>query len=367
MSTATLAAPTPQEQLQARLADPRTVNALNRLLDRLDVIAGSVEMVESFLQRGSDIADNVAESVASLRTPGGDDTAQLFGKLPTLARAGMKVASVAESEAFDRLLQSGLLDRLSAPGTLEALNALLDKLPLVAFSMEALEGFCKRGDEVANSIADSVADIRSLKSPEVANVVERLPQIASATVQLADLSGTPEFAGLVALSKDLGKPEVLSKIRFLLDKLDLAVFAVSAVEGFVRRGDEVADSMAEGLGDLKKIASSINTEELSRIATELPTLTKAGHELIASGLLEKMHDLTETGMVLADAGLFDAKTVKPLAEVGRLATEAYTAAKSTPARQYGLLDLLRLFKDPQASKAIHLLVEMARQFGKRLP
>ena len=42
----------PQEQLQARLSDPRTIGALNRLPDRLDLIAFSVEKMDGFLRRG---------------------------------------------------------------------------------------------------------------------------------------------------------------------------------------------------------------------------------------------------------------------------------------------------------------------------
>jgi uncharacterized protein YjgD (DUF1641 family) len=123
--------------------------------------------------------------------------------------------------------------------------------------------------------------------------------------------------------------------------------------------------MAEGIEDLRQAAASINTEDLARLLADLPKLTEAGHQLLSSGLLEKIRELADAGMVLSNAGIFEPRTVQPLAEVGQLATQAYTAAKAAPQRQYSLFALLRLLKDPETSRTIHLLVEMARQFGRR--
>lgn len=40
------------EQLHDRLNDPKTADALNRLLDRLDVVAFAAESMEGFISRG---------------------------------------------------------------------------------------------------------------------------------------------------------------------------------------------------------------------------------------------------------------------------------------------------------------------------
>jgi len=52
-----------QEQLLARLSEEKTIDALNRLLDRLDVIAFTADALSGFLSR----ADVVAEYLASRR------------------------------------------------------------------------------------------------------------------------------------------------------------------------------------------------------------------------------------------------------------------------------------------------------------
>ena len=275
-SVDSIALATPREQLQERLADPRTIDSLNRLLDRVDVISASVEMLDEFLRRSSEVADNVSQSLDEFRSKKEDDeTVGLIEKLPGLARAGSKMADVANSPSFDRLLDSGLLERLAEPRTIEGLTA-------------------------------------------------------------------------------------------LLDRLDLLVFAAKATDEFLRRGDEVADSIAESVDDLRKLANAADATEIRRAAEYLPQLTKAGHQLLASGLLDKMSTLTDAGTTLAEAGFFEPETVKPLAEMGRAAVASYVAAKTAPQKKYGVFDLVKLLKDPSIQKSLNMVVEMSRQFGQRL-
>lgn len=266
---------TPQEQLQVRLADPRTVDSLNRLLDHLDTISASVEMLDSFIRRSSEVVDNVSDSVAELRSHDTGETLKVVENLPKLARVGTKMVEVADSPAVDRLLRSGLLERLSEPRTIEALTLLLDKLELISF-------------------------------------------------------------------------------------------AVTAIDGFLRRGDELADSAAESMNDLRKLASSIPMDDIRGVARELPQLTAAGHQLVASGVLSKVSELTEAGMLLSNEGFFDPKTVRALAEMGRVAADSYEQAKMTPPRQYSLFDLMRLLKDPAVQRSVHIMVQTTKQFGQQM-
>ena len=46
---------TPQEQLQARMADPRRIEFLNALLGKLDVMTFTVDALDRFLRRGDQV------------------------------------------------------------------------------------------------------------------------------------------------------------------------------------------------------------------------------------------------------------------------------------------------------------------------
>ncbi|MDN5272852.1 hypothetical protein QTO31_12820 [Chloroflexus sp. MS-CIW-1] len=62
--------------LLERLNEPQTAAALHLLLDKAELLAFSVSAVDSLLQRGETIADNVAASVHELRAA--DDHYTLF-------------------------------------------------------------------------------------------------------------------------------------------------------------------------------------------------------------------------------------------------------------------------------------------------
>jgi uncharacterized protein YjgD (DUF1641 family) len=364
MATASLS---PSEQLQARLAEPRTVEALNRLLDRLDVLAFSAEMMDSFFRRSSEVADSVADSVAEVRQLAKNETGSDFlDKIPAFARAGVRVAETTTSPAFERLLESGLLERLAEPRTIESLKSLLDQLEVAAFSLQALDGFLRRADVIANSIADSVEEIRGRAPVESGSLVEKLPQLAATGAQLAEVAQKPEFNNLLSLVDKVGKPETIEKLGALLDKLDLAVFALNAMDGVLRRGPEVTDSMAAGLGELRKLAPELDIDNLQQLASDMVKLLQAGRRLAASGLLDKLDELSDAGLTLSEAGMFDKQVVTALGEVGRLAAQSYWEAKKVPAKRVGVLGMMRLLNDPAAQPAFNLLTEATRRFGDKI-
>ncbi len=214
-------AATPQEQLQARLADPRTVDSLNRMLDHLDTISASVEMLEGFLRRGDEIADNVADSVQELRGVDASGATQFVEKLPSLAKAGTKMADVANSPAVDRLLQSGLLERLSEPNTITALTTVLDKIDLLAFAATSVDGFLRRGDEIADNAADSMNDVKTLVSSfeidleQLKGIAAAMPKLTAAGNEiissgLLDQVSTLSNAGMTLANAGFFEPRTVS-------------------------------------------------------------------------------------------------------------------------------------------------------------
>jgi hypothetical protein len=246
---------TPSQQLLRRLDDPSTAAALDRLLDRLDLLALAVDATDEFLRRGDQLTDNIREALsdASAAAPDVDGQA-LADKLPQLASAGAKLADLSASPAFNRLLDSGLLDRLAAPATLASLQTLLDKLPLLAF-------------------------------------------------------------------------------------------AATAVEGFLQRGEELTDNVADSLREAEHFTAPLDPEKLRQVAAGLP----------------KMID---TMMALHDVGLFDRDVVAVLAEVGKQAAGPYREAKRLPDQPVGLWGLFRALRDPDVQRALGVGLHIVKRFGQ---
>ncbi len=149
--------------LLERLNEPQTAAALHRLLDHVELLAFSASAVDSLLQRGEEIADNVAASVHELRaalpTESGvltDQLTRLTRLLPQLTETIEQVAMLTEQPAFQQLMAT-----LSKPQTLAALERLLSQSELLAFMVSALDHLLARGDELTENMRSAVEELRA--------------------------------------------------------------------------------------------------------------------------------------------------------------------------------------------------------------
>lgn len=146
-------------QLLQRLNDPEVAAGLNQLLDRLDTMAFMTQSVDGFLRRGETIADSVTAAVDEVRPRDPEQINRILERAPHMMQTGLRLADAAGEMDVTGMQQSRVLQRLTDPETLKAINQLLDRLPLLAFLTESLEGFLERGDTVADSIAGMVKDL----------------------------------------------------------------------------------------------------------------------------------------------------------------------------------------------------------------
>lgn len=212
MSTSAAVAMSPQERLQARLADPATIDSLNRLLDRADLLAFALEAADGFLRRSDTVIDSVSESVQEVKKAAQlSDAATLLESLPKLARTGTELAEVTQTPAFGNVLHSGLLERLGDPRTLRLLQTLFDKLETAVFLLEAVDGFLRRGDEIAESAAGLVGELRNANVDigDLKQIAERTPKIVEALGQLTETRALDRVPDLVNALQVLAKSGML--------------------------------------------------------------------------------------------------------------------------------------------------------------
>jgi hypothetical protein len=248
--------------------------------------------------------------------------------------------------------QEQLLARLSEERTAEALNRLLDRLEVIAFVAEALDGFLGRANVVAESVATSVADLRRLAGDAgTADVVTSLPKLARAGVQLADATTSPAFTRLMesGLLESLGDEKTIGSLKALIERLELAVFTLEALDGWLRRGEDIAQAMAQGASELRTAVPDLDVNKVREVLTALPPLVEAGKTLIDSGMLEP-------------------RTVAVLGGIGRSAAQSFDEAKSHqgPPRQLGVFALIRELKDPDVNRALDFLLRVAKAYGQSL-
>lgn len=150
----------------ARLTDPATLAAVNRLLDQLPLLAFLAEAVEELIGRSETIAENVAGAVDELHLRdkgGGLDKLLLFiGALPRVTEAG------------EKLLASGLMDRnfgkVVDAGVTMVESGMLDE-QVVGILGDLGKKFAETFREVSSKPVEPVgglfATLRATKDPDV--------------------------------------------------------------------------------------------------------------------------------------------------------------------------------------------------------
>lgn len=178
----------PAEMLQQRLNQPEVAAGLNRLLDHIDSVSFAVEALEGFVARGETIIESVTDTVGDLRKAEPGRFNQLVQQAPELMETGTKLAQSTKGIDFDELERSQIVRRMTEPETLKQLNELIDRLPLIAFLVESLDGFLQRGDTIIENVAALAGDLKrsevELDLEQIKGLMATLPKLQKAGEQI---------------------------------------------------------------------------------------------------------------------------------------------------------------------------------------
>ena len=273
----------------------------------------------------------------------------------------------------DRLRQ-----RLDDPATAAALNEILDRLDVIALSVNSLDGLLRRSDTIIESAREGVHDLRQA-APQNLDLETTLNQLGQSLP--AVLEALPELSRslpqLTRLATRLNEPETSAAIDSVLNHAGVLALAAESADGLLRRSDTIIESVAGGVRDVVGTdqAATVATFEqslqvLAGLREALPTLVQILPRVTRS--LPRLFDVAERLEVilgspefeaLMSSGVFAPKTVGIVGEAGKALVETYDeqVAKATPA---GRLDLFRALGDPDIQRALGFMIEFAKRFGK---
>lgn len=272
-------------------------------------------------------------------------------------------------------VSSQLQARLNEPRTAEALNQILDRIELIAFTVTALDGLLQRSEQIGDEVARSVSDLKASTPPEFTTFVQHLPQLLEILPQflafaptLINLVNSPEFQKLLDV---LSTPETLEAIIVLMENMDKLAFAVEAIDGFLQRGDVIIESVAASVKDAK---AGVEGSDIKKVMDSLPQIMEATPQLLdaTSQLLpilasEPMQEFINSGALdrLLNSGILAPQTIDVVGHAGGALVESYDKTKTTDTRA-GLFALLGAARDPDVQKALGFFVEFGKQFGKEI-
>ncbi len=180
------------------------------------------------------------------------------------------------------------------------------------------------------------------------------PSVQWGAVTTADaLPSTPTSPSIDAVLDRLGDPGVAASLVTLLDNAELLSTLVLGLSGFISRGEQIIEAVAEGVHDLKATGAAARPPGMPSMSE----LGQAAAQLTAAGpVLEH---------VLASS-MVKGETIDALSLLGDAATEGMARAQASATRITGLRGAVRLLKDPEIQRGLGVLVEISRALGRRV-
>jgi Protein of unknown function (DUF1641) len=160
----------------------------------------------------------------------------------------------------------------------------------------------------------------------------------------------------------LDDPKVAASLNNLLDHAELLAVLVSGLDGFVRRGDAITDSLSSAVVELKGASAAgvipggdaFKGVDLQGLAQSLATL---------SGSLVGATPGLNT---LLSSRLTDPEAAEVLAQLGQALVEGKAAAAADPGGPKGVFGFWKVTKDPDVLRGLGFLIQVARAFGRRM-
>ncbi len=253
-----------------------------------------------------------------------------------------------------------LQERLSEPETVDNLLRILDKLELVAFTLNAADGFLHRAEELGDNLSDTIEEARQttdLPNVDIKQALGLLPDLVRMGTIAQGVMANDEVVDLLRMLQDKEKVQAL---KSLLENAELIAFGLEAMKGFVARGEVLAENVAESLQEVRKAAS-----EFQDVGEHLPEIVKSIPEFADTAL--RMKRVTESREVKAlwDSGVFAPHTVRVVGKAGNAAAQSFEETVEEE-KTVGLFQLLGALNDPDVKQTVSFAYHFAKDFGAQL-
>jgi Protein of unknown function (DUF1641) len=165
-----------------------------------------------------------------------------------------------------------------------------------------------------------------------------------------------------ALRDRLDDPQIASSLNSLLDHADLLAVLVTGVDGLLRRGDEIGESVTAAVDEIRE-------SSLTGLIPGIESLKEVDLQALAGSLANLSGALigaTPALNTLLTSRLTDPQTAEVLAFLGQALAEGRAAADADPGGPKGAFGIWRATKDKDIARGLGFMIQVARAFGRRL-
>jgi Uncharacterized conserved protein len=287
-----------------------------------------------------------------------------------------------------------VITELNKPQTAAALKSLLKNVQTLDALLSGVDGFLKRGDEIAENVAESVREFvpqtngngHSAKFIEdVPQLISNLPTLAKTGNKISKLAETKEFdellqpeklALLKELSDKLGDPQTLAALNEIIENAPTIAFLTKGLSEFLKRGEEIADNIGEAVHEFSPTFGGENAAALGTLVSQLPKTLPTITENLPP-LLEKapvlMQTTTKLGEIAESEGVqafLNSKMLTPelvelLGSIGQTAVRTEAEFRRSP-KKVSLFGLYKETKDEDVQLGLGFLIALAKNVGQML-
>ncbi len=323
--------------LEARLNDERVVNAMNRILDRLDVIESSLEKIHEAPGMISMVTDMADDAVRTASKNGVD----IDERLRSALSIAEKLTAPSMVEKIDHLISA--LDQ--APGMVSMVADITDDLARTQAA---------NGIDIDERLRGALSLAEKLTAPAMVNQINGLiaaaeqgtgmvsmaVDILDDTVKTAGENGVDineRLQSALILAEKLTAPKVVEQLNGMLSMMDqstgLVAMAADSFDGVMQiaidKGIDPQEFAKQMFGVTTKLAQMMSTQEMQE---------------------------------LLEGGMFDVQTLKIMGA----ASSALVESNQLPRKKVGLFGMMREMKNSDMQRAMGFLTTFGRLFGKKL-
>lgn len=169
------------------------------------------------------------------------------------------------------------------------------------------------------------------------------------------------------LRERLDDPAVAASLNSLLDHADLLAILLTGLDGFARRGDEITESLATAVDELRSASWTSSGPLPNGAPTGLPSIDVRALAASLATLASALAAATPTLSNFLNSSLLDPQAVDVVGGLGKALIEGKAAAAADPGGPKGLFGLWRVSRDKDVNRGLGFFVQVARAFGRHLP
>lgn len=296
-----------------------------------------------------------------------------------------------------------VIQQLNQPQTAAALKNLAKNAQVLDLLVESLDGFLRRGEEITDNIGESIREFTPVVNgngnghkthlmDEMPELLSNLPTLAKTGNKFSTIAESEDFdallqpekiAALRELTDQLANPETLNSLKKVVEYAPMLVFLMEALDGFLRRGEEITDNIGESIrkfsGQISESGSGGFGEIAAQMPNILPPLMKSLPQLAENlpPLLEQAPSLMKTGARLGEIAesegvqtflnseMLTPELVNFLGDTGKVAVRTKADFQRNP-EKLGLWGLYKKSGDEDVQRGLGFLMELAKNFGQML-